>query len=79
MNHIRIHVHIDTRISIDIRIVLNWAPGSGCFSIVRIAGSTVDTAHSSVVGGFWVLFHTSQCEDGPRILRSILGQTKYFL
>ena len=40
------------------------APGSGCFSIVRIAGSTVDTGHSSVVGGFWLLFHTSQCEGG---------------
>ena len=29
--------------------------------------------------GFWLLFHTFQCEGGPRILRSILGQTKYFL
>ena len=52
------------------------APGSGCFSIVRISGSTVDTVHSFVVGGFWLLLHTFQCEGGPRILRSILGQTK---
>ena len=36
------------------------APGSGCFSIVRIAGSIVDTVHSFVVGGFWLLFHTFQ-------------------
>ena len=25
----------------------------------------------------WLLFHTSQCEGGPRMLRSILGQTKF--
>ena len=52
------------------------APGSGCFSVVRIAGSTVDTVHSFVVGGFWMLFHTLQCEGGHRILRLILGQIK---
>ena len=60
------------RVARDVRFGL----GSGCFSIVRIARSTVDTVHSSVVGGFWLLFHTSQCEGGPRILRSILGHTK---
>ena len=54
------------------------ACGSGCFSMLRIAGSTVDTVHSSVVGGFGLLFHTFQCEGGPRILRSFLAQTKYF-
>ena len=54
------------------------ASGSGCFSIVRLAGSTVDTEHLSVVVGFWLLFHTFPCEGGPRILRSILGQIKFF-
>ena len=47
------------------------ASGSGCFSIVRIAGSTVDTEHVSVVGGFWLIFHIFPREGGPRILRSI--------
>ena len=46
---------------------------------MRIAGSTVDSTHSLVVGGFWLLFHTFQRAGGPRILKSILGQTKYFL
>ena len=27
---------------------------------------------------FWLLFHTFPCESGPRILRSILGQIKFF-
>ena len=57
------------------RTVLNSSGSVLC----ALLGLTANTVHSSVVGGFWLLFHTSQCEGGPRILRSILGQTKYFL
>ena len=42
------------------------APGSGCFSIVRIAGSTLDAVHSFVVGGFWLLRWASDREVDSR-------------
>ena len=59
-------------------VTYTLASGSGCFRVVRIAGSTVDTKHVSVVGGFWLLFRTFPCEGEPRILTSILGQNLAF-
>ena len=53
--------------------------GSGYVSILcALLGSTADTVHVSVFGGFWLLFHTFPCDGGPRILRSILGLTHGF-
>ena len=60
------------------RTVLD-SSGSGYASVLcALLCSTVDTVHVSVFGGFWLLFHTLLREGGPRILRSILGQTKDF-
>ena len=42
--------------------------------LCALLGLTVDTAHASVFGGFWLPFHTLPCDGGPRILRSILGE-----
>ena len=53
--------------------------GSGYASVLcDLFGSTADTVHVSVFGGFWLHFHAFPCEGGPRILRSILGQTRIF-
>ena len=46
--------------------------------LCALLGSTADAVHVSGFGGFWLLFHTFLCEGGPRILRSILGETHGF-
>ena len=46
-------------------------------SVLCAFGLAADTVHVSVFCGLW-LFHTFPCEGGPRILRSILGQTHGF-
>ena len=59
------------------------SPLPGCHFWRRVLDSVgwfySDTVHASVVGGYWLLFHTLECEGGPRILRSILRQTLAFL
>ena len=39
--------------------------------LCALLGSTAETVHVSVFGGFWLLFHTYPCQGGRRILRGI--------
>ena len=57
----------------------------GIFTILkqraRVIRFWLCSGYSSCVSlwWLWLLFHTFQCDGGQRILRSILGQTMYFL